>query len=161
MWYHRLEFESLRSKTMNLEAKKSVLRMFQYGLLVVTAQHGEDGVASTVTWVTQCSFDPPLVAVAIKRGTRTFDMVQAAGAFAINVIGVGQQEIASMFFKHVGIEGDKIGELPFTASVTGSPILVGLPGYVECKVVEFVNRGDHPLFVAEVVEAGVQNSLLR
>jgi flavin reductase (DIM6/NTAB) family NADH-FMN oxidoreductase RutF len=66
-----------------------------------------------------------------------------------------------MFFKHVGIEGDKIGELPFTASVTGSPILVGLPGYVECKVVEFVNRGDHPLFVAEVVEAGVQNSLLR
>jgi flavin reductase (DIM6/NTAB) family NADH-FMN oxidoreductase RutF len=145
---------------MNLESKTSVLRMFQYGLLVVTAWHREDAVASTVTWATQCSFDPPLVVVAVKRGTRTFDVVQAAGAFAINVIGAGQQEIASMFFKHVGIEGGKIGGLPFTTGATGSPILAGLPGYLECKVIEFIDRGDHPLFVAEVVEAGVQNHLL-
>ena len=145
---------------MDLEAKKSVLRMFQYGLLVMTARHGDDAVASTMTWAMQCSFDPPLVAVAVKRGTRTFDLVQAARAFAIHVIGAGQQEIASLFFKHVGIEGDKIGGLPFTAGVTGSPILVGLPGYLECKVIEFVERGDHPLFVAEVVEAGVRNNLL-
>jgi len=145
---------------MNLEAKKSVLRMFQYGLLVVTARHGDDAVASTVTWAMQCSFDPPLVAVAVKRGTRTFDVVSAAGAFAINVIGAGQQEIASMFFKHVGIEGDKIGGLPFTSGVTGAPLLSGLPGYVECKVVEWVDRGDHPVFIAEVVEAGVHNNLL-
>ena len=47
-----------------------------------------------------------------------------------------------------------------TVGVTGSPILAGLPGYLECQVVECVDRGDHPLFVAEVVEAGVQNSLL-
>ena len=145
---------------MDLQAKKSVLRMFQYGLLVVTARRGDDAIASTVTWATQCSFDPPLVAVAIKRGTRTFDLVQAARVFAINVVGAGQQEIASLFFKHVGIEGDQIGGLPFTAGTTGSPILAGLPGYLECKVVEFVDRGDHPLFVAEVVEAGVQNNLL-
>ena len=145
---------------MDLEAKKSVLRMFQYGLLVMTARHGDDAVASTMTWAMQCSFDPPLVAVAVKRGTRTFDLVQAARAFAIHVIGAGQQEIASLFFKHVGIEGDKIGGLPFMAGVTGSPILVGLPGYLECKVIEFVERGDHPLFVAEVVEAGVRNNLL-
>ena len=44
--------------------------------------------------------------------------------------------------------------------VTGSPILAGLPGYLECQVVELVDRGDHPLFVAQVVEAGVQNNLL-
>ena len=145
---------------MNLAAKKSVLRMFQYGLLVVTARHGDDVVASTVTWATQCSFDPPLVAVAVKRGTRTFDVVQAARVFAINVVGAGQQEIASLFFKHVGIEGNQIGGLPFTAGTTGSPILAGLPGYLECKVVEFVDRGDHPLFIGEVVEAGVSNNLL-
>jgi flavin reductase (DIM6/NTAB) family NADH-FMN oxidoreductase RutF len=60
----------------------------------------------------------------------------------------------------VGIEGGKIGGLPFTTGATGSPILAGLPGYLECKVIEFIDRGDHPLFVAEVVEAGVQNHLL-
>jgi flavin reductase (DIM6/NTAB) family NADH-FMN oxidoreductase RutF len=76
----------------------------------------------------QCSFDPPLVAVEIKRGTRTFDMVKAAGAFVIHV--------------------------------TGAPILANLPGYLECRVVERVDRGDHPIFIAEVVEAGVQSKLL-
>jgi flavin reductase (DIM6/NTAB) family NADH-FMN oxidoreductase RutF len=145
---------------MDLEAKKSVLWMFSYGLIVVTARHGDDVVASTVTWVMQCSFDPPLVAVAVKRGTHTFDVVKTAGVFALNVIGAGQQEIASMFFKHVGIEDGKICGIPFTVGVTGAPILAGLPGYVECKVVEWVDRGDHPVFIAEVIEAGVQNSLL-
>ncbi len=145
---------------MNLEAKKSVLRMFSYSLAVVTARQGDDVVASTVTWLMQCSFDPPLVAVAVKRGTHTFDLVRAAGAFAINVIGAGQQEIASMFFKHVGVEGGKIGGLSFTWGVTGAPILAGLPGYVECQVVEWVDRGDHPVFIAQVVEAGIQSQLL-
>lgn len=145
---------------MNKEAKTTVLRMFTYGLAVVTARHDGDGVASTVTWMMQCSFDPPLVAVAVKRGTRTFDMVKAAGAFAIHVIGAGQQEVASLFFKHVGIKDGKIGGRPFTVGVTGAPILADLPGYLECQVVEMVDRGDHPIFIAEVVEASVQSNLL-
>ncbi len=145
---------------MNPEAKKTTLRMLTYGLAVVTARHGDASVASTITWLMQSSFDPPLLVVAIKRGTQTFDVVKAAGAFAVNIVGVGQQEIASMFFKHVSVEGGKIGGIPFVPGVTGSPILSGLPGYVECQVVEFVDRGDHPLFIGQVVEAGVQNNLL-
>jgi flavin reductase (DIM6/NTAB) family NADH-FMN oxidoreductase RutF len=145
---------------MNLDAKRSVLRMFSYSLAVVTAQRGDEAVASTVTWLMQCSFDPPLVAVSIKRGTRTFELVKTAGAFALNVIGAGQQEIASAFFRRVAVEDGKIGGMPFTSGVTGAPILSALPGYVECKVVEWVDRGDHPVFIAEVVEAGVQNALL-
>ncbi len=50
--------------------------------------------------------------------------------------------------------------IQITSGVTGAPILSALPGYVECRVVEWVDRGDHPVFIAEVVEAGVQNSLL-
>jgi len=145
---------------MNLDAKKSVLRMFTYGLAVVTAQHDNEAVASTVTWLMQCSFEPPLVAVAVKRGTRTFDVIQAAGTFAIHVVGAGQQEIAAVFFKHVGVGDNKIGGLGFRPGVTGAPILSDLPGYLECQVVEWVDRGDHPVFVAQVVEAGVHNNLL-
>ena len=49
--------------TLDPEAKKTVLRLFSYGLYAVTAAHdGERGVF-TANWLTQVSFDPPLVAL--------------------------------------------------------------------------------------------------
>ena len=47
-------------------AKKTALRMIPYGIYILTAKSGNDVAAATVNWVTQTSFEPPLVAVAIK-----------------------------------------------------------------------------------------------
>ena len=52
---------------MNLEDKKKVLRSFTYGLYVLTAKDWDEVAAGTVNWVTQASFQPPLVAVWLKR----------------------------------------------------------------------------------------------
>ena len=50
---------------MDPNAKKTTLRMIPYGLYVLTAAHPDGRVAAgTVNWVTQASFEPPLVAVA-------------------------------------------------------------------------------------------------
>jgi hypothetical protein len=55
----------------NTDAKKTVLRMIPYGFYVLTADDGAGNlVASTVNWVTQNSFAPPLVAVGIKADSR-------------------------------------------------------------------------------------------
>ncbi|MET0851239.1 MAG: flavin reductase family protein, partial [Candidatus Rokuibacteriota bacterium] len=43
----------------------------------------------------------------------------------------------------------------FRAGATGSPILASTPAYVECRLVETVEKGDHSVFIGEVVEAGV------
>ena len=53
---------------MDAEAKKTALRMIPYGLYVLTAE-GKDGkiAASTVNWVTQTAFQPPLVVVGGRR----------------------------------------------------------------------------------------------
>ena len=40
--------------------KKTVLRMFTYGLYAVTAKPGADISVMTANWLTQCSFEPPL-----------------------------------------------------------------------------------------------------
>ena len=52
---------------MDADAKKTALRMIPYGLYVLTAE-GKDGkvAASTVNWVTQTAFQPPLVVVGVK-----------------------------------------------------------------------------------------------
>ena len=136
--------------------KKTALRMIPYGLYVLTGQ-AEDGrvAAATVNWVTQVSFEPPLVAVAVKADSGAHSIIKESGSFALNILGKGQQATAYAFFKPTEREGDTIGGEPFVAGSTGAPILESCPAYVECRLIETVERGDHSVFVGEVVDAGV------
>jgi len=52
-------------------------------------------------------------------------------------------------------EGQSISGEPFRSGTTGAPILERTPAFVECRLVDTVERGDHSVFVGEVVEAGV------
>jgi flavin reductase (DIM6/NTAB) family NADH-FMN oxidoreductase RutF len=141
---------------MDADAKKTVLRMIPYGLYVLTAQ-AQDGrvAAATVNWVTQASFAPPLVVVGVKADSSAHGIVKEAGAFALNVLGKGQQAIAGTFFKPAERVGNTLGGEPFRAGATGAPILERLPAYVECRLVETIEKGDHSIFVGEVVDAGL------
>jgi flavin reductase (DIM6/NTAB) family NADH-FMN oxidoreductase RutF len=143
---------------MDEQAKKTALRMIPYGLFLLTAKNGEDVASATVNWVTQSSFKPPLVAVGVKAGTHPYDTVKAAGSFALNVIGEGQQEIAQTFFGTVAPEGNKLGPVSYRLGSTGAPVIPELPAFWECRLVRVVEEGDHHLFLGEVVDAGVNSS---
>ena len=106
---------------MDPNAKKTALRMIPYGLYVLTAARGDKVAAATVNWVTQASFEPPLVAVGVKTDSHAHALIKETRAFALNVLGKGQ----------------------------------GAPAYVECRLVGTVEKGDHSVFVGEVVDAGV------
>ena len=140
---------------MDEQAKKTALRRIPYGLFLLTAKHGDDVASGTVNWVTQTSFKPPLVAVGIKHDSHPYAVVKAAGAFAINVLGADQKDVAQAFFGTVRPEGDRLGPVTFTAGVTGAPIINESPAYWECRVVGTLEQGDHHVFLGEVVEAGV------
>jgi len=52
---------------MDTDTKKTVLRMIPYGLYVLTAKDQEGSVAAaTVNWVTQTSFQPPLIVIGVR-----------------------------------------------------------------------------------------------
>ena len=141
---------------MDQEAKKAALRMIPYGLYVLTtgSQSGP-AAASTVNWVTQVSFEPPLVAVGVRAESSGHQIIKDTRAFVLNVLGKGQQDIAVKFFKPAAIEGGTIGGEPFRPGEIGAPILENTPAYAECRLVDSVEKGDHSVFVAEVVGAGV------
>lgn len=141
---------------MDAEAKKTVLRMIPYGLYVLTAKtRGGRVAAATVNWVTQVSFEPPLVVVGVKADSNAHAVIKEAGAFALNVLGKDQPKVAFAFFKPVEPVGDTIGGETFRPGRTESPILESCPGYLECELVETVERGDHSVFVGKVVDAGL------
>ena len=140
---------------MDADNKKIALRMIPYGIYVLTAADGSDVAAATVNWVTQTSFDPPLVVVGMKADSGAYQVSKKAGSFALNVLGKGQQGAAFAFFKPAEAGDGEISGEPYRTGTTGAPLLQNAPAAVECKVVEVIEKGDHHIVVGEVVDAHV------
>jgi flavin reductase (DIM6/NTAB) family NADH-FMN oxidoreductase RutF len=144
---------------MDASAKKTTLRMIPYGLYVLTAA-AKDGrvAAATVNWVTQASFEPPLVVVGVKTDSHAHGLIKETQAFALNVLGKGQGPVAFTFFKPAEKQGDRISGEPFRAGSTGSPILTNAPAFIECTLEATVEKGDHSVFVGKVVDVGLSKA---
>lgn len=138
--------------------RKTALRMIPYGLYVLASETDDGQVAAaTVNWVTQASFDPPLVAVGVKADSASHAVILESRAFSLNVLGKEQGPVAFAFFKPVERQGDHIGGHAFRRGETGAPVLVAAQAAVECELVSTVSEGDHSLFVGKVVHASVHH----
>lgn len=148
---------------MDESIKRSVLRKFPYGLYVMTAMGpGGTPAASTLTWISQCSFHPPLVMIAVQRTSQMHEAVEESGGLAVNLLGEGQREIAKAFFRAPAADAGRFGDYRYEPGpVTGAPLLTDLPAWLEARVTDRVERGDHTVFVAEVVGAGVRDATAR
>lgn len=142
---------------MDQNAKKTVLRMIPYGLYVLTARGKDEAVAAaTVNWVTQASFAPPLVVVGVKADSHAHPLIKESKAFALNVLGKDQGPMAFTFFKPAVRDGQTISGEPFRWGTTGAPVLERAPAAIECSLVDSIERGDHSIFVGEVVEVALK-----
>lgn len=143
---------------MNFEAKKTALRMVSHGLYLLSVEYEGRYNVSTISWLSQASFVPPMVMMGMKCDTLTHTMVEQSGQFAINLLAVGQTDMAQVFFKHAEHKADKLSGYGFEPGpLTGAPLLLDAPAWFECKITDIVKRGDHTVVVAEVVEAGVRD----
>jgi flavin reductase (DIM6/NTAB) family NADH-FMN oxidoreductase RutF len=133
---------------------KQALRLFSYGLYVATTadEAGETG-AMLVNWVGQVSFEPRMLSLAVENTSHFLGVLRNSGVFAINVVESSQRELAGHFGKSTFKAGNKLEGYRWNPGSTGSPILDGLLGAVECRVVSEHPAGDHVLFIAEVVDA--------
>lgn len=139
------------------QAKKAVLRQFTYGLYAITAAHGGDRGIFTANWLSQVSFEPPLVALSVEKESATLPLIRASGRFGICPLKDGQRELAGNLGRPRVRAGDKFAvyDLPSHVSPTGVPVLDDALGYVTCSVLDEVDAGDSVVLIAAVVEAKV------
>ena len=141
---------------MNEKYRKQSLRMFSYGVYILSSLNEGEYCVSTVTWVSQASFEPPMISVCIKRDSASYEIVKKRGEFILHLLGDTQKELASTFFKPTIFENEKLNGQEFSLK-NNLPLLKDIPAYIQCKVVEILENGDHPLFLAEVVDAKINN----
>ena len=135
-----------------------VLRNIPYGLhiLGVRGDNGEDN-ACVVSWVMQCSFFPPLLAVAVRKPSRTYDLIKNGEAFSINLINKDDDALLRELVKPSDMVGDKLENVDYAQGETGAPILQKAFAVLECRVRQIQEPGDHAVLIGEVVHSAFRN----
>lgn len=140
---------------MDAQAKKRVLRQFTYGLYAVTAAHEDERGVFTANWLTQVSFDPPLVALSVEHDSATLPLIRASGRFVISPLASGQTELAGALGRPKRRAGDKFATLNLETvmTATNDPALANTLGYVVCRIESETPSGDSVVLIGEVIEA--------
>jgi flavin reductase (DIM6/NTAB) family NADH-FMN oxidoreductase RutF len=138
-------------------ARKRLLRSFTYGLLWLSSEHeGEHGIF-TVNWVSQASFEPPLLMVSVEKVSSTLPLIRESGRFVIGPFRADQRELAGDLGRPKSKAGDKITAyaLDTVPMESGGFALRDSLGGLACQVRSESDAGDSVVFIAEVVEARV------
>ena len=136
------------------KAIHETLRQIPYNLFAVgVGKVDKEKNAFMGSWVSQCSFSPPMVAMAARKDTTSYKILEMDGVFTLNLLRRDQEDIARKLVKPHHRIGDKLGDISHTGEVTGAPVLRDCLGFIECKVVSQSDAGDHILVVGEVVNA--------
>lgn len=126
---------------------------FATGVTVVTLRNDGEPLGMTASAFSSVSLDPQLVLVCIDRGASAYSSVEAADAFVVNILSQEQEEISSFFARTGrGEDGDAMGGYAYRDGATGSPILDGTLGWLDCRPWQRYDGGDHTIVVGEVVD---------
>jgi flavin reductase (DIM6/NTAB) family NADH-FMN oxidoreductase RutF len=144
------------------------LRKITYGFYILTTRkkaeelttRSDDFVAAgTVCWVSQVSFNPPMVMVAVQKTSDLNETIQKSRVFALNFIGNANQALIQSFSKKIDIQGNRLNGFAFEDGVTGSPLITACPMSIECRLTDaHTPSGDHMIFFGEVVSASIRDA---
>lgn len=136
-------------------AKKEALRLFTYGLYAISAGDDEQHNAFTANWVSQVSFDPPLVVLSIQNDSASLPIIRRTGLFAVNVFSADQRSLSGQLGKSLLKSPEKLDSITFATGETGCPVVTDCAAYVECRVQAEMPAGDSTLLLAQVAGAAV------
>lgn len=109
----------------------------------------------TCSAVTSVSVDPPLLLVCLDRAARSLPPLLSAGAFVVNVLADGAQDVARVFASRSERKFSGVRWQP-SAAAGGAPVLTELSvGHAECTVMRSVKAGDHWIVIGRVEAAEV------
>lgn len=138
-----------------LDAKelRRVMGHFATGVTIITTRDRHGNVYGlTANAITSVSLDPPLLLICIDRKAETFAHFYDSKSFTVNILTEEQEHLSSRFAKS---GGDKFSGLSHRSGTLGTPILDGSLGFIECRIVETHEAGDHVIHVGQVETAEI------
>ena len=135
---------------------RDVLGRFASGVTVVTSTSNDEPVGLTCQSFMSVSLDPPLVLFSPAKSSRAWPLIQRAGKFCVNFLAADQAELSNTMASR-GI--DKFAGVGWEPSPeTGSPLLPGTLGYVDCAIHQVHEAGDHYVVIGRVLDLALTDA---
>ncbi len=123
-------------------------------LCIVTAKQGELTGAMLADWVSQATFNPPGLTIAVAKDRAIESLMHVGDQIVVNILGEGKHlGLMKHFLKPFGPGEDRFAGVSTETANNGCPILSDSLAYLECTVENRMECGDHWL-VYGVVKDG-------
>jgi len=130
---------------------RRVMGHFATGVTVITSRRNSGELHGlTANAFTSVSLIPPLLLVCIDKKAESYPCFDESGIFTVNVLAADQEALSRRF---AVTGGDKFQGVSYRIGANGAPILDGALAYLECKVTEKIDGGDHTIYVGEIEQA--------
>ncbi len=140
-------------KSLDTDLDKALGRI-SGGLYIITAQRGDVKSAMLASWVTQASFQPMGLTIAVAKDRAIESLMQVGDRFVLNVLEEGNyQALMKHFLKRFPPGADRFAGVKTQPAENGSPILTDALAYMECHVASRMELSDHWIVYA-TVDAG-------
>ncbi|MGB5959009.1 MAG: diflavin flavoprotein, partial [Coleofasciculaceae cyanobacterium] len=121
-------------KSLDADLDKALGRI-SGGLYIITAARGDVKSAMLASWVTQASFKPLGLTIAVAKDRAIESLMQVGDRFVLNVLEEGNyQGLMKHFLKRFPPGADRFAGVKTQAAENGSPILTDALAYIECRV---------------------------
>lgn len=130
------------------EAYRLAISHFSTGVAVITTRTDAGPAGMTASAVASLSIDPLQLLVCIRSDLPTRHAIEEAGAFAVNVLGEGQQQLALQFATP---RPDKFANVELREGYD-VPVLRSSIAHFVCRVAAALPGGDHTIMVGDVVD---------
>ncbi len=134
---------------------RDALGSFATGVTVITSQGDGHPYGMTANAFSSVSLDPLLVLVCVSGRARMHDLLAGARTFAVTILSAEQEPLARFFAGSRPPGREQFAQVRWRpAPTTGCPVLVDGLAFVDCRLTEMHEGGDHSIFLGEVVDLG-------
>ncbi len=144
-------------KSLDSDLDKAIGRI-SGGLYIITATKDHVSSAMLASWVSQASFEPPGLTIAVAKDRAIESLMQVGDHFVLNVLEEGKyQGLMKHFLKRFKPGADRFAGVATQTAENGSPILTEALAYIECEVATRMECSDHWVVYSKVTAGRVSN----
>lgn len=142
------------------ELFRAVFRRWPSGVTVLTCREAATGRVRgmTVSSLTGVSLEPPMVSVCVHTQARMSCLIREELCFGVHVLGAAMQELSDRCAGFLGEEAHWLDDVECKAVASGAPILQSDGAWMDCRLLQHMEAGDHTMFLG-LIEAAAPGAL--
>ena len=135
--------QSAASNTQTARTEQALGRLVGSLCIVTTIQEELKG-AMVASWVSQATFNPPGLTIAVAKERAIESLLPIGSQFILNILQEGNHiELMKHFLKPFSPGEDRFANINYDTAENGCPILTDSLAYLECQIKNRLECGDH------------------